>query len=455
MDCNNTFETPIANFRRLIEQDSSDKFQIILSFSSSEKYFQEVSRNEVRVISKKINDLCMIDPTLDQYEITIPVNQQKQEVKDIQNNLQLLIRSTRGQVTIPNDKQKQFHMIRFLLGDESSENFYEISSIEEGLSLLNTEFELIGINYLSDHLLEFIESGGTKHVSEEKINSIFNKYNSEERTEEEKKRIICKLKEEKEEEIAILFILGMKISETESDDFLKETIEFLLEHLDDDILRSDFYRVKEFIRELFGLKLKMRNLKEKLKSKEEVREVKFRGDELSGIISELKLIDGENFEGSGSLKLTGGGYPNPSNPLTNLIQYDQSKINNSYYNFFSQNPSSESDSWIEFDFVNRRINLTSYTIRSDCNSRNCYTKPKSWRIVGSNDHDKWTVLDHKENNSDLNGRNKQHRFECSNTDGYYRYIRYIQEDSWNSSSYKYNIQLTSIEMFGSIMSQID
>lgn len=100
MDCDNTFETPIANFRRLVEHDSSDKFQIILNFPSSEKYFQEVSRNESRVLSKKIDDLCMIDPTLDQYEITIPMNQPIQ----IQEALQLLIRSTREPVTIPSDK---------------------------------------------------------------------------------------------------------------------------------------------------------------------------------------------------------------------------------------------------------------------------------------------------------------------------------------------------------------
>lgn len=211
----------------------------------------------------------------------------------------------------------QFHAIRFLLGEELNGNFYEVSSFEEALSLLNTEHENVGVKYWSENLLEFVERGGARHVSEEKIISIFEEYNSEEKSEEEKRRILTKLKEEAETEIVIDFILRMRIKETANIDFLKEIIEYIFEHIDDDVLRSDFNRVREFIGDLFGIKLKMTN--EKSKNKGTVREVKFKGEDLSGIISELKRIDGEDLEGSGSLKLTGGGYPQHSYPLTNLI----------------------------------------------------------------------------------------------------------------------------------------
>ena len=60
----------------------------------------------------------------------------------------------------------QFHAIRFLLGEELNGNFYEVSSIEEALSLLNTEHENVGVKYLSENLLEFVERGGARHVSE-------------------------------------------------------------------------------------------------------------------------------------------------------------------------------------------------------------------------------------------------------------------------------------------------
>lgn len=50
---NYTFETPAANFRRLIEKDYSDKFQIIFDTSSQNKDIFELSRNEARIISKK------------------------------------------------------------------------------------------------------------------------------------------------------------------------------------------------------------------------------------------------------------------------------------------------------------------------------------------------------------------------------------------------------------------
>lgn len=92
------------------------------------------------------------------------------------------------------------------------------------------------------------------------------------------------------------FILRRGIKETANIDFLKEIIEYILEHLDDDVLRSDFNRVREFIGDLFGIKLKMTN--DKSKNKGTVREVKFKGEDLSGIISELKRIDGEDLEGS-------------------------------------------------------------------------------------------------------------------------------------------------------------
>lgn len=36
---NNSFEIPITNFRRLIEQDYSDKFQIIFRSSYKKKFF--------------------------------------------------------------------------------------------------------------------------------------------------------------------------------------------------------------------------------------------------------------------------------------------------------------------------------------------------------------------------------------------------------------------------------
>lgn len=73
-------------------------------------------------------------------------------------------------------------------------------------------------------------------------------------------------------------------------------------------------------------------------------------------------------------------------------------------------------------------------MRAYANGKNSFYNPKSWRIVGSNDRKEWTVLDHEEDCSTLNGSCKQNRFACDENGDYYRYIRYIQDDSWNISS---------------------
>lgn len=66
----------------------------------------------------------------------------------------------------------------------------------------------------------------------------------------------------------------------------------------------------------------------------------------------------------------------------------------------------------------------------------------------------------KENNEELNGPRKFSNFECINKKGFFRYIRYIQIENWNSDYYgnsyqyymKYYIGLSAIEFFGSITS---
>lgn len=97
------------------------------------------------------------------------------------------------------------------------------------------------------------------------------------------------------------------------------------------------------------------------------------------------------------------------------------------------------------------MNLSSYTLRSNQCIANSHSHPRSWTIDGSNDDENWEVINQQNNNSALNGKNKQRRFECEKNNNYYRYIRYKQDDSWDSDNrYKYAIYLSCIELFGSI-----
>ena len=141
--------------------------------------------------------------------------------------------------------------------------------------------------------------------------------------------------------------------------------------------------------------------------------------------------------------------------------YDDKDIEK-VYNTLNIGNLTEDDALIDFDFVNKKINMKSYSIRTSYSAINAY-HPKSWQFVGSNDHEKWDLIDMKENNNELNGPRNISHFECSNKNGFYRYIKFIQTENWNNLSYytnigyygmyKYYIGLSSIEFFGSIETQ--
>ena len=153
----------------------------------------------------------------------------------------------------------------------------------------------------------------------------------------------------------------------------------------------------------------------------------------------------------GELKISDiGTHHNSTGSLLNLIKYDQNHINEYYRNNGGYNPLPDSSNgWIEFDFLKRKINLTSYTLRTSGNGQNGSYHAKSWRIVGSNDRNNWDVINQQVNNSSLNDSYWQHRFESDKNDKYYRYIRYIQDDSWRAGR-SHNINLKCVEFFGSI-----
>ena len=179
-------------------------------------------------------------------------------------------------------------------------------------------------------------------------------------------------------------------------------------------------------------------------------------NKFNGIISYLKQITYDIIDGSNDhLRITGSGIQ-AQYSISNLLLFDDKDIDKCYVNW--NNRLTESDACIEFDFVKRKINMTSYSIRTIFNAQNVY-HPKSWKIMGSNDHEQWELIDMKENNEELNGPRKCSNFECINKIGFYRYIKYIQTENWSTTYYvysynnmKYYIGLSAIEFFGSITS---
>ena len=176
-------------------------------------------------------------------------------------------------------------------------------------------------------------------------------------------------------------------------------------------------------------------------------------NKFKGIISYIKGSTKDKIDGNNDhLRLKGSG-TNVDFPLSNLLLYEDENIMKGYVNW-SNGVFTEKAAFIEFDFVNKKINMTSYTIRTIYNAINTY-HPKTWKMIGSNDYKDWEMIDMKQDNDELNGPSKCSHFECTNPGQYYRYIRYVQIDNWRSSyqeSYKYYIGLSAIEFFGSIKS---
>ena len=456
------YETPTSCLKRLVEYDDSDPFQIIFNLTklkqnfknnegqqltNEEKIIINTTKNKARSISKKINDVQQVDPTISEYSFAFPeqleletANHRKEEIERI---IHTLLRSTISKVKIIKNHEKLSSIIMTVLnGQQYSANGlkYEIKSQEEAISLLSTEFHSKSIEYLSVHITEFISNSSFNQIEEGIINDVIDFYISHRSKEKEEEihSIFDILTKQGEVNIVMHFLLSIEIEEYD-----KEMIEYIYKNLDDDIIFNEMTRIIFTLKSHF-LKLLSTSKKQNDTTREE-KECEYNGNELSGIIDYLQKQNGADLESKNILKLSGGGFPSPSYPITNLIKYNSNNMNNEYYYNYCGGTPSSSDGWIEFDFVNKTVNLTSYTIRT----RSCYY-PKSWRIVGSNDHEHWEDIDHRVNNSELNGGYKQHRFENSKSDKYYRYIRYIQEEQWSNSSCNYYIYLTRIEFFGTL-----
>ena len=446
------YQSPIESLRRLTQQDNSDKFILHIKFAKKDKKEIEIQTtiNKIRVISKKVNQMYQIDPTIREYELNIPINI---ESDDTQKQVELLLKSAEEKVKISKNQQNSFKIIQILLGEPEENNIdIQINNIDEAFSFLSTELHTKSIEYLSHNLLEIITKNYFTNIEISIAKEIIDFYFEIEKTNksDELTSIFTNLLQNDDENIVMHFLLHIDDSE-----YTKEMVDYILDHMSDEVVNSEFCQIIGKYRNLL-LKMFSQEKHDKRHDKQNLIDCSFKGDELDGIFSRMQKTFNSDLCESGNLKISGGGDQDDSNypqySLKNLIKYDSQNIDKCFYNFHLKIPS-ESDGWIEFDFGERKINLSSYTLRSCCSGAGSEIFPKSWRIVGSNDGEKWDELDHQVNNSSLRIKLQQHRFECQNKNSnYYKLIRYIQEDSTNSN-YKYYIFFTCIEFFGSILLQ--
>ena len=475
MTNNIEYEPSVNNYRRLLQTDDSCKFDLFVKLQdikaktkiSSDEPNQiriQTTINKARVISKKINEIYQVDPTITSYTLQIPItadiSKESNDSTAYEEMTKLLIQSIDNKITISSSEAKAFFQLLFLLGEEANKDEFKLTTLEDSISFLCTEFHDKSIEYLSVHFNELFDSGTMKYLEDELKEEIIDKYFSNKRKEnqtEEEEEIVNKMIEGGESAKVIFhFIVGMS-----SEDCSEEVLRFIIEKVDDELIESEISGIIFFIRRIIeGLpKGSSLSKEQKMKKKEKGKnnkteniECEYLGNELSGIINFLThQTEGEENK---EFDVSGGGDKYLPCPITNLFKYDSDHINDCYYNW-GENQPTDRDSWIKFDFGERKINLTSYTIRSNSGGTNRNAHPKTWTISGSDDGEHWEVINEQTNNPALNGPFKQHRFECDNKNKYYRFIQYKQSDSWDDDKdYQYALYLSCIEFFGSILSPV-
>jgi hypothetical protein len=156
----------------------------------------------------------------------------------------------------------------------------------------------------------------------------------------------------------------------------------------------------------------------------------------NGIISPLGRKSGGNVHTQGVILITAS---SPGNKLcTQVADYGW---NSHRYS------ADEANSWIQFDFKNRRVLVTNYTVKSDANEGTRHHLVQ-WSLDGSNDEESWSSLDRRKTD-DLNGRSRVKSYACESVESQGRFFRFIRLTQTGSNSNGDNhLRLANLEFFG-------
>jgi hypothetical protein len=161
---------------------------------------------------------------------------------------------------------------------------------------------------------------------------------------------------------------------------------------------------------------------------------------LKGVLSYLTSTFGGHVSDRGIVSITASSSFEPRNyPLRNVADFDNQTM---FYTKY------ESNSWICYDFKNRHIKLTHYSLRTRRDYDNRHLR--HWVLEGSIGSDSWITLDRRENNTSLNSQGAIATFSISQSSKV-RLIR-LKQIGKNSSGDD-TLVVTAVEFFGDIIEQ--
>jgi hypothetical protein len=170
----------------------------------------------------------------------------------------------------------------------------------------------------------------------------------------------------------------------------------------------------------------------------------FSENPFAGIFAKLREEGHGNPLEAGLVLITSPTECHEEYPLTVLLEYTD-RLDKCFWNFAKYEPTPD-DAWLQFDFRDRRIALTAYTIRSGGSSH-----PKSWSISGSGDGEGWVTLHEVADCCDLDGPRKTKTFRVDASGQAFRYLRYAQaENDSRRPERKWRINIKAIEFFSTL-----
>ena len=183
------------------------------------------------------------------------------------------------------------------------------------------------------------------------------------------------------------------------------------------------------------LRLEIESLRSEVDKLKRLKEFKYNGsNDFDGIISHLKRECGGNVHSKGVVNITASS--TSYNQCHQLVDYGW----NSYW-YSSNSP----NQWVCFDFKDKQVCLSGYTLRSD--GEGGYLR--RWSIEVSNDGSSWSSLDSRDT-TDLCSNYKVKNYSCSNANNsFYRFIRIRQTGKNNGEGDCFH--LSEIEFFGKLL----
>lgn len=231
------------------------------------------------------------------------------------------------------------------------------------------------------------------------------------------------------------YVLFNNISEELIQVFIQK---FDIEYLNSNIWRSICCRLKK--------SLETTDEKRYLE-KANVMKIEYeKGNELNGILRHLTNETGSNIHDNGTIEITANVITSSSCHPRNLVDYQSEN----YYN-----TKNDGNAIVCFDFKDKSVNLTSYSIKSNGNGSGD-NNLKNWTIEVSNDGQKWEEVDQRTNDSSLKGCDIICLFNVQKkNNNFYRFIRLRQTgETWLNQSNKY-FWFKSIEFYGKMKNKLN